>query len=103
MRSLLKNKELNSIKSLRKSLKEIKNDFDDKIAHLRAIKSLDLSLALWELTSNSRKSIESKVENLSDTYSQEYIDGYYEGVNKVFERIYELLDENNISIDELII
>lgn len=79
------------------------NDFDDKIAHLRAIKSLDLSLVLWELTSNSRKSIESSVENLSDTHSQEYIDGYYEGVNKVFERIYELLDENNISIDELII
>ena len=33
------------------------NDTDDAMAHMRAIKSLDMALALWEIRYNTKKSI----------------------------------------------
>lgn len=70
------------------------NDPDDKMAHLRAIKSLDLSLAVWELIHNTKKQLEWKIENGN-------VDKY-EVLEMVFEKIHEVIDDHNIIIDELI-
>jgi hypothetical protein len=70
------------------------NDFDDKMEHLRAIKSTDMASFIFQLVSNTKKSIMFELENkdMKD----------WEAVNLVFERIHNLLDEYDINIDELI-
>ena len=71
------------------------NDSDDAMAHMRAVKSLDLALALWDITHNTKKRIEWSLE------SKEL--NKYEVLDLVYERIYEILDEHNIKLDDLII
>ena len=71
------------------------NDTDDAMAHMRAVKSLDMALALWDITHNTKKSIEWSLE------SKEL--NKYEVLDLVYERIYEILDEHNIKLDDLII
>jgi hypothetical protein len=71
------------------------NDTDDAMAHMRAIKSLDMALALWDITHNTKKSIEWSLEGKE-------IDKY-EVLDIVYEKIYEILEEHNIKMDDLII
>jgi hypothetical protein len=71
------------------------NDSDDAMAHMRAVKSLDMALALWDITHNTKKRIEWSLE------SKEL--NKYEVLDLVYERIYEILDEHNIKLDDLII
>ena len=71
------------------------NDSDDAMAHMRAVKSLDMALALWDITHNTKKRIEWSLE------SKEL--NKYEVLDLVYERIYEILDEHNIKMDDLII
>ena len=70
------------------------NDTDDAMAHMRAVKSLDMALALWELLNNSKRTLER-------TMHEKEMDKY-EALDMVYERIYELMDEHNIKMDELI-
>ena len=39
------------------------DDADDKMAHLRAVKSLDMAMALWEILYNLKKNMMYKVEH----------------------------------------
>ena len=55
----------------------------------------DRELALWDITHNTKKSIEWSLE------SKEL--NKYEVLDLVYERIYEILDEHNIKLDDLII
>jgi hypothetical protein len=71
------------------------NDTDDAMAHMRAIKSLDMALVLWELLNNSKRTLER-------TMHEKEMDKY-EALDMVYERIYELMDEHNIKLDDLII
>ena len=71
------------------------NDSDDAMAHMRAVKSLDMALALWDITHNTKKSIEWSLEGKE-------IDKY-EVLDIVYEKIYEILEEHNIKMDDLII
>ena len=71
------------------------NDTDDAMAHMRAVKSLDMALALWDITHNTKKSIEWSLEGNE-------IDKY-EVLDIVYEKIYEILEEHNIKMDDLII
>jgi hypothetical protein len=71
------------------------NDTDDAMAHMRAIKSLDMALALWELLNNSKRTLERIMH-------EKEMDKY-EALDMVYERIYELMDEHNIKLDDLII
>jgi hypothetical protein len=71
------------------------NDSDDSMAHMRAVKSLDMALALWDITHNTKKSIEWSLEGKEINK--------YEVLDLVYERIYEILDEHNIKLDDLII
>lgn len=70
------------------------NDPDDTMAHLRAVKSTDMALALWEILYNTKKGIEWEIE-------ENKLDGY-EVLDKVYQKIWDSLDEHGIKIDELI-
>lgn len=70
------------------------NDPDDVIIHKRMVKSLDMSMALWDITHNTKKGLEWSLENKD-------LDKY-EVLELVYEKIYEILDQHNINTDELI-
>ena len=69
------------------------NDADDAYAHKRAVKSLDLALALWEITHNTKKGLEWSMEGKE-------IDKY-DALELVFEKIHEIISEHNIDLDDL--
>ena len=71
------------------------NDPDDTMAHLRAVKSLDMALVLWEMAYNAKKSIKYDIEGKK-------IECPYEAVDMVFEKLWEELNEHGINLDELI-
>ena len=69
------------------------NDPDDKMAHLRCVKSLDMALALWEIGTNLKKYSERIAE------AQEADSDIHDGIYIVTQRIYEILEENNIKFN----
>jgi hypothetical protein len=71
------------------------NDSDDCMAHMRAVKSLDMAFVLWELINNSKRSLERAMHEKEMNK--------YEALDMVYERIYELMDEHNIKLDDLIV
>jgi hypothetical protein len=70
------------------------NDSDDTIAHLRAVKSLDMAMALWEIVHNTKKGLEWSMEGKEMDK--------YDALEMVYEKIHEILEEHNIKTDELI-
>lgn len=70
------------------------NEPDDIMAHKRAVKSFDMALAIWNITHNTKKSLEYSMDGKE-------IDKY-DALDLVYEKIYEILDEHDIKIDELI-
>ena len=64
------------------------NEPDDVMAHKRAVKSLDMALALWTITHNTKKSLEWSME------SKEM--DKYEALEMVYEKIHEIISEHNI-------
>jgi hypothetical protein len=70
------------------------NDPDDVMAHKRAIKSLDMTLALWEIINNTKKGLEWSME-------EKEMDKY-DALELVYEKIFEVLSEHNIVIEDLI-
>ena len=73
------------------------NDPDDRMAHLRAVKSLDMASALFDITRNLRKKLERRFEDIDNTNND-----VFDGIDSVFDEIYDILEDNNIDIDELI-
>lgn len=71
------------------------NDPDDGMAHLRAIKSLDMALVLWEMVYNTKKGMYNQIE------FQEIKDPY-EVVDKIMEKLHDELNEHGINLDQLI-
>ena len=70
------------------------SDPDDAMAHLRAIKSLDMAMALWDIVHNTKKGLEWSMEGKE-------IDKY-DALELVYEKIHEILNDHNIITDELI-
>jgi hypothetical protein len=71
------------------------DDEDDRLNHLRAVKSLDMGLAIWNIVHNTKKSLEWSMEGKEMDK--------YDALEMVYEKIHEILDEYNVRIDELII
>lgn len=71
------------------------NDVDDMYAHKRAVKSLDLALALWDITHNTKKGLEWSMEGKEMDK--------YEALEMVFDKIYEIISEHSIDLDDLIV
>ena len=70
-------------------------DIDDVYAHKRAIKSLDLALALWDITHNTKKKLEWAMEGKEMDK--------YDALELVYEKINEIILEHNIDLDDLIV
>lgn len=68
---------------------------DDRIAHLRAAKSLDMACVLFEIERNLKKKLEYKVESLGDIDNQTVVDILFEEIN-------DLMKDNNINLEEII-
>ena len=88
---------LKNNKNMKATLSYNLNDPDDRMAHLRAVKSLDMASALFEITRNLKKRIEHRFENTDNTNND-----VFDGIQEVFDGIYEILGDNSIEIDELI-
>ena len=73
------------------------NDPDDRMAHMRAVKSLDMASALFDITRNLRKKIQNRYEDIDNTHND-----VFDGIDAVFDEIYNILEDNSIDIDELI-
>lgn len=73
------------------------NDHDERMQHLRCVKSLDMALALWEISVNAKKHCYRAAEGKE--MKGETIDY----INLVFERIYEIMEEHSIDVDDLVI
>jgi hypothetical protein len=59
-----------------------------------------MALALWEIKYNTKKSIGYTLEGKD--FKGESVSNY-EVLEMVYERIYEILDEHNIKLDDLIV
>lgn len=66
------------------------DDEDDRMAHLRCVKSLDMALAMWEFAG--------KLRGIVDTSE----DGKWIDEDDVWKAWGEVLEEHGISFDELI-
>ena len=69
------------------------DDIDDKMAHERCIKSTDMALVLWEIMTNSYR-------GLTNGYDED--DSYHKGVDAVYEKLRELMEEHDINPHNLI-
>jgi len=63
------------------------NEPDDVKAHIRAVKSLDMAIALWEINQFLRNEAKYKDNEIAD---------------KLREEIYGIMNDHNIDLDELI-
>lgn len=69
------------------------NEPDDVEAHKRAIKSLDLVLALWDIDQYLRAQVK---------YNESLSKEAYDALDKAREEFYNILRNRNISFDDLI-
>ena len=72
------------------------SDSDDAMEFKRVNKSLDLSLALWEIMYNTRKKIISELEKDDNN------DDKYDSVERVYDKLWEIVKERNIDLDEIV-
>ena len=71
------------------------DDKEDLMAHKRAVKSLDMAYALFDIKFNLRRRLENYIENNKPQNSHTLLEQMFEEINNEF-------DEHNINIDELI-
>lgn len=76
------------------------NDFDDKMAHKRAVKSTDLALAIWEIEMNLRKRLERQLE--AKEMKNEDVE-VYDVIDMCMENILNTIRDHNIDIEDLIV
>jgi hypothetical protein len=70
------------------------NETDDQMAHLRAIKSLDLALTLWDIDGYLR----GQIKHAPDSTTPEV----YDTLQSVRDKLYEIMSKHSIDLDELI-
>jgi len=64
----------------------------DVDAHKRAVKSLDMAIALWDIEQYLRAQIK---------YNESLTDAQYDVLDKAKTEFYDILNRHNISLDEL--
>lgn len=68
-------------------------DLDDRMSHLRCIKSLDLCLTIYDILNIFRNELK---------YNDNLTDAEIELVEKLRGKVYDSLNKNHVIIDELI-
>jgi hypothetical protein len=71
-------------------------DIDDRMEHLRAIKSLDMALTLWDIQFNLKRRCENIIESSDNKMDS------YEVLELVFNEIYKSFEEHDINTDKLV-
>ena len=71
------------------------DDADDRMEHLRCLKSLDMALVLWKLNFNSKKEFENKI-----SLSPEM--GAYDVLDMIFDEFRSFLEEYDINVEKLV-
>jgi hypothetical protein len=66
---------------------------EERTDHLRAVKSLNIMSVLWEFDMYLRSQLKYNEDNLSD--------GAYEALDKAREKLYEVMNDQHVSFDEL--
>lgn len=69
---------------------------DDVTKHLRAIKSLDLAIVIYDIL-QLRKKLEMRFENTDNTNND-----VFDGIQEFSNEISKILEERNINIEELL-
>jgi hypothetical protein len=75
------------------------SDNDDKMDFARANKSLDLTLAMWEILYNTRKKIEWDLESRENVTKEDL----YEIIDNIYSRFWGIVDDHNIDFEEIIV
>ena len=70
------------------------NDQDDQVAHLRAVKSLDLAMALWDMDGYLR----SETKYAPDSINPEV----YDTLLGVRDKLHEIMSKHSINLGDLI-
>ena len=70
-------------------------DPDEARAHLRAVKSTNMAIVLFEMSANTKRKIENRIDVLDFKTPQAALDA-------VFEEFHALMEEQGIVIDDLI-
>jgi len=68
---------------------------EDNTEYLATVKAMDMANFIFELVYNTKKGLINTIE------ISQFMDGEEDVIERVFEKIYELLEHNNIAIDEL--
>ncbi len=71
-------------------------DNDDRMEHLRVIKSLDMALALWDIQFNLKR----RCENIIDSSEKKMNSN--DVLELVFDEIYKSFEEHDINTDKLV-
>lgn len=72
------------------------SDPSDAIEYKRVNKSLDLALALWEMMYNTKKKVIAELEKEDNTEDK------YDAVDRVYEKLWEVLNEHSINLDDIV-
>lgn len=69
-------------------------DPDDNVAHNRAVKALDLCLALWDIDQYLRAQTKYAPDDMPDEV--------YDALSKARDEFYSIMSEHTISLDNLL-
>jgi hypothetical protein len=72
-------------------------DPDDRMEHLRALKSTDMALFIWDLLYNTKKGVNNNLE-----FNPNMPKDNYELVDHLWSMFHEMARDKGINIDELI-
>ena len=73
------------------------DDPDDRMAHLRAVKSMDMACALFEITHNLHKILERRFEDEPQERDE------FDGLDETFREINRIMMEHGLDLDKLIL
>lgn len=76
------------------------NDLDDRMAHDRACRSLDMALALWQIVTNTKRDIADKIERALE---EDKNFTPQDSLDLVYDQIYEILRDHDVNVERLII
>jgi 1,4-alpha-glucan branching enzyme len=74
------------------------NEPEDVMEHRRMSKALDMALVLWEIKHNAQK----KIHDSLDYTEEDKPKTAHEAAELIFDMIYQLMEDYNINVDELI-
>ena len=74
------------------------NEPEDVMEHRRMSKALDMALVLWEIKHNAQK----KIHDSLDYTEEDKPKTAHEVAELIFDMIYQLMEDYNINVDELI-